>query len=781
MQPTGTPPDRPALSDSERLLRTVIDETPFPIILKDAEGRFLLANRHLAELYHTTPEAMVGKDDGDFGVSPEMAASFRQNCLSIMARGVAEVVYEDSRDASSGEIRHFKSIKKPLCDAQGRMQLLIIAQDITDMVRSQQQVVASEQRLQSVMQITHEGLWDWNVDTGTVEHNAQWYQILGAQQGDIPSTLEAFATLIHPDDKAGVMAKIQDLLAGRSQRYQSEHRLIGRHGDIWVQDRGGIAERHPDGRPKRVMGSMADITLRQQAESRLRESENLLRSAIDTIDEAFVVFDPQDRLVFCNDKYRQVYPLVADIIQPGATFETIVRTWKERGGGEPPAQGIDAWVAERVAHHQRGSVLIQRVENDRWVRVVERRSAEGYIVGFRVDITELVLAQQQTEAANQAKSRFLASMSHEIRTPMNGILGMAQLLLQPDLSDDERQEFSRTILSSGNALLTLLNDILDLAKVESGKIDLKPSLVLVPALLDEACALFRDWAAGKGLSMQMQWKGPGSGHCLGDAARLRQMLHNLVSNAIKFTPKGRILIEARQCASTGTDAEIEFSVSDTGIGIPPELQGRLFQPFSQLDDSTTRAFAGSGLGLSIVRSLSELMHGTVGVESTPGKGSRFWFRVRLQAAQPPDDSAVALAQAQTAAQPARLQGRVLVVEDHPMNRLVICSMLEKMGLSVTVAQNGQEALDVLMAQQDRTDLVLMDVEMPVLDGYSATQRWRAWEHAHGLPPRPVVALTANAFDSDRARALAAGMNDFLAKPVQLHELRQALGQWLAAG
>lgn len=767
------------LTDSERLLRTVIDEAPFPIILKDAEGRFLLANRHLAELYNTTPEAMVGKDDGDFGVSPDMAAFFRQNCLDIMARGVTEVVYEDSRDATSGEIRHFKSIKKPLRDAQGRAQLLIIAQDITDVVRSQQRVVASEQRLQSVMQITHEGLWDWDVDSGSVEHNAQWYEILGAEPGEIGSTVEAFASLIHPEDKDGVMARIQDLLAGRSDRYQSEHRLLGRKGVIWVQDRGGIAERHADGRPRRVMGSMADITSRRLAETRLRESENLLRGAIDTIDEAFVVFDPDDRLVFCNEKYRQVYPLVADIIQPGTTFETIVRTWKERGGGDAPTEGIDAWVADRLAHHRRGSVLIQRVENDRWMRVVERRSPEGYIVGFRVDITELVQAKQQAEAANQAKSRFLANMSHEIRTPMNGILGMAQLMLQHDLTAEEQQDFTRTILSSGNALLTLLNDILDLAKVESGKIELKHEPLCVPDLLDESCTLFREWAAGKQLSMQLQWKGPGDGRCLGDAARIRQMLNNLVSNAIKFTHRGRILVEARACAATDEEVELEFAVTDTGIGIPAALQDKLFQPFSQLDDSSTRAFAGSGLGLSIVRSLSELMQGGVGVESQPGQGSRFWFTVRLRkAAAAPACHQTPVADVK-APVPQHFQGQVLVVEDHPMNRLVICNMLQRLGLDVSVAHHGQEALDMLQQAPHAYHLVLMDVEMPVLDGCSATRRWRQWEQAHGLPAVPIVALTANAFDSDRQRALDAGMNDFMAKPVQMPLLRQALGLWLA--
>lgn len=366
------------------------------------------------------------------------------------------------------------------------------------------------------------------------------------------------------------------------------------------------------------------------SEERYRESESLLRTAIDAIDEAFVIFDPDDRLVYCNEKYRAAYPLVADLIEPGRTFTEIVRTWKERGGGDPAPQGIEAWLAERVAHHRSGSVLVQRTESDHWLRIVERRTAEGYIVGFRVDITELVHAKQQADAASLAKSRFLAAMSHEIRTPMNGILGMAQLLMVPGLAEDERIECARILHDSGKALMALLNDILDFSKIEAGRMVLHPADFAPEQLLQEIVALYGETALGKGLTLAARWHGGAEARYRGDALRLRQMLTNLVDNAIKFTHAGRVDVEAREESCNPGWVQLHFVVRDTGIGIPADKQALLFQPFTQLDASSTRAYGGTGLGLSIVRNLAQLMGGQVGVDSSPGAGSSFWFRVRLQ-------------------------------------------------------------------------------------------------------------------------------------------------------
>jgi signal transduction histidine kinase/CheY-like chemotaxis protein len=395
----------------------------------------------------------------------------------------------------------------------------------------------------------------------------------------------------------------------------------------------------------------------------------------------------------------------------------------------------------------------------------------------------LVERAREADAANQAKSSFLATMSHEIRTPMNGILGMAQMLLLPGLDEAERREYARVILGSGQTLMSLLNDILDLSKIEAGRHELAP-LPFGPAqLVRDTAQLFAEQARAKGLAIEANWLGAAEACYRADAVRLRQMLSNLINNAIKFTAQGFVRIEGRLVPGADDGAWLEFSVADSGIGIAADKLDLLFQPFSQVDASTTREYGGTGLGLSIVRNLARLMGGDVGVASREGEGTRIWFRIRAEPVTdaeerrrlPRDSGPPGLA----ADGPALRHGHVLVVEDNPINCQVIESLLDKLGMSSHHAENGEVAAN-LISGGARPDVILMDCQMPVLDGFAATERIRAWEQQRGMPPIPIIALTAGAFEKDREKCLAAGMDDFLTKPLDFAALRASLEKWLAA-
>ena len=390
---------------------------------------------------------------------------------------------------------------------------------------------------------------------------------------------------------------------------------------------------------------------------------------------------------------------------------------------------------------------------------------------------DLARAVKTAQDASAAKSQFLAVMSHELRTPMNGIIGLAEILSAEDLDPARRRDYARTIAASGEALLKILNDILDLSKVEAGRLALDPASFCPATTLDEVRALFADMAGERNILLETAWQGPR--RCYrADAGRIRQMLSNLVSNALKFTPAGSIRVVAREVEAGGAgDALLEFSVVDTGPGMTPEEVEILFLPFTRLDNHATRQTGGTGLGLSIVRMLAEQMGGNTGVESTPGAGARFWFTLRAT----PLTTAVPLgapAKPADRVAPGRLTGHVLIAEDVAANRLVIEAFLRRLGLGFESVEDGRAAVTRLAAS-DGIDLVLMDCNMPELDGFEATREIRAREERTGQRRVPIVAMTARAFTEDRAQCQAVGMDDFLAKPLKLADVAEVLARHCA--
>ncbi len=665
----------------------------------------------------------------------------------------------------------------------------------------------SRQQLSLALEAANIGLWDWRPLSGELYTNDIFHTMLGHTPDSFPETLERWSSLVHPDDLEPVMAMLQPFLDSDDTFYRSEYRMRTADGQWkWIMDVGRVVQRNDQGRAERFIGIHVDTTVHKQDELLLQESQNKFQRLVDDMGNKFVVFSHRGltgEILYVSDGVSSVFGLTKE--------EVMNQSWGASANWLPEsAEAAQSYAIQQVEGKagflQFEMCFIHPDGEERTIRVASHPviDVDGNVLsidGILEDYTEqkkieqqLIKAQQHAEAANESKSMFLANMSHEIRTPMNSIIGRTNLALA-DEPDGELRAHLEMISSSSENLLALINDILDLSKIEAGEVEIENRPFDLHELI-HSCrktigSLIGDKEKQLELTCTIASEVPQA--VTGDALRLRQVLLNLLSNAVKFTEKGYVDLSVERLKSDDELLRFQFNVRDTGRGIAFDKQEHIFSKFAQEDSSTTRKYGGTGLGLAICWQLCQLMEGSIQVLSTPGKGAAFIVTLPFQPcsveAFPPAEKTVPREQS---------EGRplsLLLVEDNDPNRILARMVLEKKNHQVTEAHDGLQALNLLGKQN--FDAILMDVQMPVMDGLAASRIIRAAECggqiegiqedlAMQLTTRlsgshtQIIAMTANAMSGDREECMAAGMDDYLSKPLRIDDLYEKLTKLMAS-
>jgi PAS domain S-box-containing protein len=761
-----------ALRRSEAQLRMLVERTSDWLWETDADLRFTYSNPKVKQLLGYEPEEVLGKSPAELAMARERP-------------GVEEIIahLKKAPQPLSGLIHHCVAADgrevileigaEPIFEAGHFCGMRGIARDVTARQSVEEAVRRSEEKYRSLLANLPDVVWTLDATMRFAYISPNIERISGYSLDEITRYgARLFLDCIHPDDAEKVGQALQALFA-RGEPYEVECRIRTKNGEWrWIHDR-ALVTYERDG-VRCADGLLSDITERKRAEEALRKSEQRAKLISETIEDVFWMADTDIyQMVYVSPAYERIWGRSRESLykDPKSFLQAIhpedrsrVLSDLEREKSELPfdheyriirPDGSLAWIW------------------DRGFPVRDANNRVGLYVGLAQDITErkraaaeIERAKEAAEAASRAKSEFLANMSHEIRTPMNGILGMAELALATGLTPEQR-EYLEMIKSSADSLLVVINDILDFSKIEARKLDLEPRAFNLEEVLGPALKVLGLQARAKGLELNLHMQPGLPERVIADADRLRQIVVNLVGNAIKFTQRGEVTVRATCNPDDLGTAWLRFSVQDTGIGIPPEKQQTIFDAFSQADGSVTRRYGGTGLGLSISRRLVEMMGGRIWLESVPGEGSTFHFTVPLCVSPP---GALGLAPARPCAPEAARPCKpldILLAEDNVINQKVISRLLEKHGHRVEIAANGREALDKLSASS--FDLVLMDLQMPEMDGIEATKAIRKLERYTGGHV-PIIALTAHALKTDRDRCLAVGMDGYLSKPIRPDDL-----------
>ncbi len=774
-------------------LRAIVDGLPSMVGYWDAALTCRFANHAYRRWFGVDPRAIIGGHIRDL-LGEKMYAANRLH-IEATLRGEAQEFERAIPHPDGSGIRHALAHYLPHV-VDGRVRgFYVLVHDVTDLTVNRQRLAAAmvahegllralereHQRIDDILRGTNVGTWEWNVQTGEFRVSESWAGLIGHTRAELaPVDARSWFERVHGDDVVLARELLARHFARELDLYECEVRARDRHGAwVWVLDRGRVTTWTAAGEPEWMHGTRQDISRRKEAERRLAASEAFLERAgrlasvggwqVDLESGAVTWSSETLRLLDVPPGFQPRMDSMIGFYDPQARPQIVaaIDELRARGGSfdlELPlttAAGRRLWVRTigevecATGDETRPLLLIGAIQD-----VTARHAAD----------TALREATRAAEAASAAKSEFLANMSHEIRTPLHAILGMTHLMDRSRL-DDEQRQFVRSLQLAGQGLLGIVNDVLDLAKIEAGGVNLDVEVFGLRATVADIGAMLGPQAVAKRLELAVEVATDLPWTVEGDAVRVRQIVINLLSNAIKFTTEGSVRLTLTVEERTGARIRVRFTVRDTGIGVPTVVQPAVFRPFIQADASTTRRFGGTGLGLSIVRGLVARMGGEVGLRSEVGRGSEFWATVWLGVPAAAADVGTGRAAPRGRAGAPRLVGvRVLVVDDNEINRYLAERVLATEAAAVTTGADGTEALALLRAAPDAFDVVLMDIQMPVLDGNAATIAIR---RELGLD-LPILGVTASALVAERRRSLDAGMNDFITKPLHPPTLIQTV-------
>ncbi len=787
---TGRKDFEKKLKASEERYRKVVSSIQETLSVISHDGTIRFANARAATNLcgYPDPECVIGKNIREF-IPKDQSEEIISRITTVIQNQVP-LIEEIMVTLSSKDTWMRNSVTPIAYGDQNESCVLSLSLDITEQIHARQELEISQVHLKRVLNATTDAIWELDITSMNMSFSAKYSSILGYEEKELPTTFENWSMLLHPDDRPDTLNQFYAYIEGRTATYRSEFRLLHKSGDyIWLESNGKIVEHAPDGTLTLMIGNHADVTQRKRTEQLLAEAHKRLSFHINNSPLAIVEWKDGTHIAAWSKQAEHIFGWKED--------EVLGKSWADFDFVYPEDKQLVQKQSDQLFSGQLpfNTIINRNYRKDKTVVHCHwynspLRDAQGKIISILsqvADISELkhfeetlIAAKEQAETANRVKSEFLANMSHEIRTPLNGVLGILQLLNTSDINATQK-EYIELAIQSSKRLNHLLSDILDISRIEANRVMIHNSPFNLPQAVQQSCALFEVSSSQTGVNLICEIDPKTPQTVIGDVMRLTQILNNLLGNAFKFTQKGFVHLKVYPLKSAFPDkVNIHISIQDTGMGIEDEQIGKLFKPFSQISEGFQRHFQGAGLGLALCKQFTALMGGTLAIESEVNVGTTFHISIPMQPiatdidgpSQSPAPSRADSGGCGVLVRPEQVT--ILLAEDDEINQIVLKQILESCGYHVVTAHDGEEALSILKSRAHDIKLILMDIQMPIMNGIEVTQAIRQGKAGEDNVDIPIIALTACVMKGNKESFLDSGMNAYIAKPVGLDLLQTTI-------